>query len=359
MEPIRIAGAGIAGLTAAIHLARNGIPVKLYEKGEDVGSRFKGDIQALENWSTQEDVLSFLTRIGIAPEFYHKPFMEVDVIDDLQRVRTIKSSYRNAFYVVKRGSDPNSIDRFLKKTALDLGVHFEFGRAVKDTEAHIIAKGPRFARSVAYGIRANVDHPDRVIVLFDNRLAPKSYAYVIIVGGEITIASTLMSQFHRAKECFDMTLERTRKIYGINPTSVEAFVGYIDFSLKDSYSETGRILVGESAGLQDYLFGFGMRYAFASGYFAARSITEGTDYDELLRREMRTKLKSSLVNRFVYENLGNHGYRLLIHRWRKCRDIHRLMNRWYGWRPYKYLLFPVVMRWFRTKRALGRMPSGF
>ncbi len=42
MEVIDIAGVGISGLTAAIHLAENGFGVKVYEKARDVGSRFGG-----------------------------------------------------------------------------------------------------------------------------------------------------------------------------------------------------------------------------------------------------------------------------------------------------------------------------
>jgi flavin-dependent dehydrogenase len=49
MEEIGIAGAGISGLTAAIHLARNGFRVRVFEKGSDVASHYNEELQGLEN----------------------------------------------------------------------------------------------------------------------------------------------------------------------------------------------------------------------------------------------------------------------------------------------------------------------
>lgn len=48
VEPIQIAGAGPAGLAAAITLARAGRQVVVHELQSDVGHRFKRDFQGLE-----------------------------------------------------------------------------------------------------------------------------------------------------------------------------------------------------------------------------------------------------------------------------------------------------------------------
>lgn len=56
MKSIKILGAGISGLTAAINLAKAGYKVDVFEKNKDVGVRFGGDLQGLENWSERERI---------------------------------------------------------------------------------------------------------------------------------------------------------------------------------------------------------------------------------------------------------------------------------------------------------------
>ncbi len=61
---VQIAGAGPAGLAAAITLAQAGRRVAVHEAQREVGHRFQGDPQGLENWSTERDVLEILRGLG-------------------------------------------------------------------------------------------------------------------------------------------------------------------------------------------------------------------------------------------------------------------------------------------------------
>ena len=65
----QIVGAGLAGLVAAIALARAGRLVVVHEASAGVSSRFQGDFQGLENWTTRNDVLDELRGQGIACTF--------------------------------------------------------------------------------------------------------------------------------------------------------------------------------------------------------------------------------------------------------------------------------------------------
>tara|TARA_R110002110_G_scaffold156564_4_gene351680 strand:- start:3630 stop:4169 length:540 start_codon:yes stop_codon:yes gene_type:complete len=69
----------------------------------------------------------------------------------------------------------------------------------------------------------------------------------------------------------------------------------------------GHCVVGEQAGIQDALAGFGMRYAVRSGILAARSLIAGVDYTRLWRRELLPLLRAGISNRFIFNSVG-HGY---------------------------------------------------
>jgi len=68
-EPITVVGAGPAGLVCAIALARAGRRVVVREWHRNVGARFHGDFQGLENWSSEQDVLEELAAGGIEATF--------------------------------------------------------------------------------------------------------------------------------------------------------------------------------------------------------------------------------------------------------------------------------------------------
>ncbi len=76
-EPIKVLGAGISGLTAAINLSKAGYKVEVFERNSDCGQRFGGDMQGLENWSEKSDVLDDLKRMGIKVTLTVLPFQKL------------------------------------------------------------------------------------------------------------------------------------------------------------------------------------------------------------------------------------------------------------------------------------------
>ncbi len=90
-EPIEIAGAGPAGLAAAITLAQAGRKVLVHETQKEVGHRFGSDFQGLENWTTEEDALTVLKTLGITTEFTAMPCHNGTVFDPTGKPYEIKS----------------------------------------------------------------------------------------------------------------------------------------------------------------------------------------------------------------------------------------------------------------------------
>src|SRR5262245_17167508 len=220
---ISIAGAGPAGLTAAIKLAKAGYEVVVHEQHPDVGIRFSEDFQAIENWSSDEDLLTALCQIGIQPDFYYRPIHKVSSYGP--RSSTQVSSVEPIAYLVQRGCTRETLDASLKRQALESGVHLRLGSCLREAEADIVATGPKRARTLAVGIIFETDIDECVALLLDDKLAPKGYAYALIADGRGTLATVLYEKFNLGKACLDATINRFQDLLGLQVRNVRHFGG--------------------------------------------------------------------------------------------------------------------------------------
>ena len=151
-EEFQIVGAGPAGLAAAITLARAGRRVVVHEAAAEVGSRFQGDHQGLENWTTENDVLDDLRERGIACNFAATPCREGVAFDAWETRYEIRSDCP-LFYLVERGPGPGTLDSALLAQAQESGVEVRFNSRVRQIEVRgILAAGPRTADAIAVGL---------------------------------------------------------------------------------------------------------------------------------------------------------------------------------------------------------------
>lgn len=353
MKEIEIVGAGPAGLVAAINLAGAGYRATVYEDKPDVGHRFHGDFQGLENWSSQEDVTVLLDRLGIYrrpyTDFTCHPYNEV-IAFDANLNKTVISSDRPLFYLVQRGDTPGSLDRGLLDLASQAGVRVVFNKRVdKQEKGGIVGVGPRTADVIARGFVFNTTMADTAAAILDDRLAPKGYAYLLVHEGRGTMATCMFKEFKRERECFERTVETFRKVFpSLDMTDKREFGGYGNFFFGKPVYENGKYYVGESAGLQDCLWGFGLRYAMVSGYLAARSIIEGRDYAALLKKELLPMQRTSLVNRLLFEWLGNGGYSWFINRLARGNILERIRKD-YNTTFLKSILYPIASWRYKSR----------
>lgn len=343
---IEIVGAGPAGLVAAINLARAGYRVRVYEERPDVGHRFHGDFQGLENWSSKEDVTVFLERIGVYNKLHInytcQPYNKLRVFDANLEEKILQSE-KPFFYLVQRGSWADCLDYGLMEQPTMAGVEIVFNKRVDKLEkGGIVGVGPRAADAIAKGIVFNTTMEDIASAIFDDRLAPKGYAYLLIHKGKGTLATVLCKDFKRERECFERTVETFIKVFpSLDIMDAKEFGGYGNFFFGKPVFENSRYYVGEAAGLQDSLWGFGLRYAMTSGYLAARAIIENKDYEALVNDYLIPTQKTSLVNRFLFERLGNKGYTYFINRLARGNTIERI-RRQYNPSFFKSLIFPLA-----------------
>lgn len=347
-EPVTIIGAGPAGLAAAIVLARHGQKAKVYETAPDVGHRLHGDFQGLENWSTEADIKDLLHDMGIETNFFFSPYYESTVYAPALAPVIVKSE-RPLFYLVKRGPLPGTLDAGLKEQALSLGVEINFNHRVGTYDGPaIVATGPQKADAIGYGITFTTNMEDQAIVVLDDAIAPKGYAYLLVDKGHGTMVTILYREFRKETEYFTKTRRFFADTGRTDIKDEKRFGCYVNFFMRDSQLVRGKLYVGEAAGFQDCLWGFGMRYALSSGSLAAKSIIEGADYDSLWKKELRPLIETSLVNRFLFDKAGPAGYRWLTKKMAQG-DPRALLQKHYNPSFPKSLLLPWAGRHHKNR----------
>ena len=339
-RPIRIAGAGPSGLAAAIVLARAGVPVEIFERRAVCGARFGGDLQGLENWSPGPDALEEFRALGIATDFYAAPCTRgIQTDGDQDDVFTFPAP---AFYLVKRGDVPGSVDRALCAQAQALGVTIHFSTPCPDGTADIEATGPRGRAPFAIdtGIVFETDAPDMAVALLNDDVAPGGYAYLLITNGYGCCCTMLFRDFPTIHDCFRRTRERLIDQRGITVRNPRTVGGLGHVQARGQWLDGAARRVGEAAGLQDFLWGFGIRMAVRSGVLAAQSILAGTVYPRAEDARFAPALRVGVINRWLWELAGGGRYRFirtalrLLGPMRVLRLLHR--EQW-----FHRLLLPV------------------
>ncbi len=343
-KEIKISGAGLAGMTAAINLARAGFRPVVYEMRQNVGMRSAGDFQYFENWTRPEDVLHFLGRVNIKLDFPIEPVKSAFALDSHRRQYHF-STHRTIGYMIRRGCYDDTLDTALKRQAMSLGVKFEFGHKATPEEVDIVASGPDSPRSyvLVHGLTFETDLPDTIGLLFDQRVAPKVYAYLVAHKGQGVVCACFTYRAQETvhkKDFLKRALDAFQTVSKFKIINERRFGNYGITPLIKNFKKP---IVGEAAGFQDANWGFGMRYAMESGYLAAVSIIQGRDYWRLVKQKIIPLVESSWANRYIMEKFGDRGYewllRILYTRQRFHSDLYQL----YSPRTWKSVLIRFLI----------------
>jgi flavin-dependent dehydrogenase len=347
---VEVVGAGPAGLAAAITLASAGAAVIVHEAKTEVGQRFQRDLQGLENWSSQEDVLHLLTTLGVSLDFRMLACREGTVFDAWDHAYRIQSE-APLFYMVERGPSPGTLDHALLARAIELGVEIRFSSRVRSVHGPgIFATGPKVADAVAVGYHFDTAMSDGFWAICDDRLAPGGYAYLLVMGGRGTVKSCMFRKTPHVGAYVQRTVAAFERLTGLQMINPREHGGVGNFAVPRSARSGDHPVAGEQAGFQDTLWGFGMRYAIISGMLAARSVLDGSDYDALWRREIGALMRTSVVNRAAYSLLGNRGYRWALRHQASRPDARAMLQRHYRPSLAKLALGPLARWRFKSQR---------
>jgi len=302
---IAIAGAGISGMTSAIYLKQNGVPVTIYEKRDKIGGRFKGDWQGIENWTSPEDVLEEIQGMSLDLSIPQFPLPSLKLLVGGDQVYDIKTK-RPLCYLVKRGNASDTLDQALYRRTQELKIPVHFNSRMKPKAVDIVATGPSSKKIFAadLGIRFRTEHPDIAVALVDNKAAHKGYAYLLIVDGYGCLCTVLFKKFTGIRSQLAIARKTIQKHFNVSFEDEQEVGGIGAYAINDHHNLSGTY-VGEAGGLQDFLFGFGIRTAMQSGVLAAKSIVEGFDYRKRAKEVFIGDQKAGLVNRYLYERIGS------------------------------------------------------
>jgi len=344
-DSIEISGAGPAGLAAALAVAAVGRQARVYEKRADVGWRFHGDFQGLENWTTREDVLEELATLGVEAGFEHTPVRELTVFDPAGRARTLRSQ-QPLFYLVRRGGESGTIDEALKRQVLAAGVEIRFRTPVtRFPNGGIVTEGPHRADAIAAGYLFETDMADGIYAAVSERLARCGYAYLLVDRGRGTLATCLFDDFHNERDYLERCLAFFDRHVGLRMNEPRRFGGSGNFGLPHSARKGGILYAGEAAGFQDPLFGFGIRWAVLSGAAAGRALAQGKPegYERFWKRRLRAWHETAATNRWFYERLGDRGYAAMLRSFPAGGDVRDWVHRAYAPRLWKRAWYRLVM----------------
>lgn len=347
-EKIKIAGAGLAGLTAALNLAKAGYRVEVFEATKETGSRFKGDLQGIENWSFARDALDFLKEANIELNFNYKGVNQLSVWGPGGIKENITFPHP-AFYLVRRGPQKGCLDYCLKEQAESArNIKIFYNHPAKPQEVDIVATGPVFndpyVDGVALGYTFNTDLEGLTVMIAGDEYALDGYSYFLVWDRYGVIATGVFGRsYEKLKKCRKRTLELCKKHKKFNMENIKPFTGTGNFFLP-KIPKDRKIYIGEAGGFQDFLFGFGMRYAFLTGYLAAQSIIKRQDFYKLCQESIFPKMRVSVVNRLLYKVLD---YKWLIKKLTKVSDPLKAARREYNPSLGKKILFPIakILQW--------------
>jgi flavin-dependent dehydrogenase len=343
-EPVKIMGAGPAGLAAAITLANHDYEVVVYEKKGDCGSRFPGDLQGLENWSSQTDIMAELETMGIAVNFDCRAFDTLHAVSPERNITPFRAE-APLFHLVKRGTRPGTLDCGLKQQALEVGVQIMFNTSVSEAEVDMVAVGPtsQAIYAIDTGIVFETDLDDVAYGMVNNESAYLGYAYLLVTGGYGCMCTVLFDHFPDIQRQFARVKKTFTELTGVTIKNPKTVGGFGSFTHRPQYVKGKRYYVGEAAGLQDLLWGFGIRYALRSGHLAAKCLMEGRDYAQAAEAIFKESLRASVVNRFLWEHLGNKGYNLFLAWGRRSKDPRAFLYNFFRYSFLRRLSFPLAL----------------
>ncbi len=315
---ITVAGAGLAGLFAALRIARAGHDVEILDVKSRIAPSSGPHTEALRDYVGGE-ALEDLKHHG----FDLEPFGSIETT--VRKSESFENVLRGrAYHLFLRGREPETVDQELYRRCEDAGVTFTFGTKFgSDVKADIVATGPPPGSFNVLGAGftfsadgSNLDQ-QTAYALLDNNVAPGGYLVVTpgieyhsiysVAWGELDHDRLLkMAEAGASKPWVKDILGSSRRIGRIYGKA------YFAPDPTSNAERGGTRYVGEAGGFQDAIAGFGFRYAVLTASLAADSIIEGKSYSALLRKTFGEEFAAAYAVRKKLDAFTNADFDRLV-----------------------------------------------
>ncbi len=197
------------------------------------------------------------------------------------------------------------------------------------------------------GIIFRTDCKDIAISVVNDELAFKGYSYFLVTKVYGCLCTMVQGdEVCRINRYFDKTKEFFVNKLNLHIQPIREIGGVGSVSLKKVKKGT-TVYVGEAAGLQDFLWGFGMRYAITSGYLAAQSIINNKDYERTVKTRFGKQLRAGVVNRYLWENVwSKNGYSLAI---TFSEFLKKTIYSMHSYNLFQRLVYPIALFDLKTR----------
>jgi len=305
-QQIKILGAGLSGLSAAINLKLAGKDVDVYELRNSVGEQIQPNFQLLH--SREKSVSDYLKDLNLSPKFEYLEFSKAFF---LTRKRDIEINLKRPLTFVCRGGN-RSLEYGLYQEALNLGVKFEFNTKISEKNVNIVATGPKGADACGFGyVYEDLDFPrDHFLMMYDDRYSPRGWYFYIVphLENKFEVINCVCQPYTPlVKKLFSKAIEERKMIRDIvgNKKPVHSISGIGNVDIPRTAVIENRFYLGESAGFQDPFRGFGMNFALESGKLATEAIIKNLDYDKLWKQQFMDQFKLDFSRRLAISIFGD------------------------------------------------------
>ncbi|MFW9777462.1 MAG: NAD(P)/FAD-dependent oxidoreductase [Candidatus Heimdallarchaeota archaeon] len=314
-QTIRIAGAGISGLSAAISIAQgdNGRHIEVRDKASSYHAKQARGINALRNYQSKTDILEEYRQLGFkfhTGNVFHPIHNQIYFIDT-NHYFDVTSDEKPLFYSVARGTE-ESIDALLVEQAEGHGIDIRWGLTFDGETPEILATGAKYSHCFGYGQHfVDVKETDTIVILQNSKYSPFGYAcYLPSAKHE---ASVILGSFHPSHPSSKDTKQNYHRII----TEIPLFSDYLEgasvihtlsgkgnFGIPSSAIQGKSLLVGERAGFLEAFRGFGIHTALLSGYAAGKALVNGKNYDDQWQLLLNKILHRGLLRRMAENELN-------------------------------------------------------